>query len=42
MTRETHTTDLNRRLRQAFIAGAEAQSQRDHGRELTATSYGAS
>jgi hypothetical protein len=31
-----HRRQLNRRLRAAFIAGAEKQSRKDHGRGLTA------
>jgi len=32
----TRRADLNRRLRLAFIAGAEERSWREHGRGLTA------
>jgi hypothetical protein len=41
MRRDTEPTEakgrqpLNRRLRQAFVEGAEEQSRRDHGRGLT-------
>jgi hypothetical protein len=33
--RAPHRTELNRKLRRAFIAGAEARSQRELGRGLT-------
>lgn len=34
-TRARHRAELNRKLRQAFIAGAEERSRRELGRGLT-------